>query len=115
MSQHYFDPKKPSRAVIANGPNGGCVLWWVGHALDLEIALVGGDPEDLGLDDAPPGLSIWEGRYAYFNDSHPMGPDEGCTSLPKGAFRVLTDEEWTLVREGRAPWNERDWILTGPA
>lgn len=101
-----YDPKRPSRAVIANGRWGGAVLFWVGHELMGLTALA-----DLGLDDAPEGLSIWEGRYAWGSGwNAAMGIDEGGDADPRGAFRALTDAEWSAVRDGCPPWDEHEWL-----
>jgi hypothetical protein len=98
-----------SRAVVCMSKDGhGCVLHWVGADLHNEISDAGfTDLGDLGLDDAPVGISIWEGRYRYWQSGAPFDPPE-YNGEAKGTFRAPTDEEWTLLRSG-APWNENDW------
>ena len=97
-----------SRAVIACDAKGnGCVVWYIGRSLAIEISEAGStDLGNLGLDDAPHGISIWEGEYVRGPGSY-ENPDDGMT-LPSSssAFRVPTDEEWTAIREQRNPWPE---------
>ncbi len=98
-----------SRAVIANGrSNGnGCVVWWTGTHLHYEIHEAGlSDLSDLGLDDAPHGISVWEGYYHYTQDFSPEGVNEGGEAIPHGVFRAPTAEEWAAIHENRTPWPE---------
>lgn len=97
--------REPSRAVIANGSKGciGCVLWFVGEDLEYEISDVSSRLDDLGLDDAPHGISIWEGRYVTRQVGNPYDGIE-WESDAKGSFRAPTDDEWQAIREGRSPW-----------
>lgn len=95
----------PSRAVIANGKRGGAVIFaapdsYVAH----QVCEYGPPLGDLGLDDAPIGISIWEGDYVWRSTSYeyPLEGDED----PVGAFRAPTDDEWAAIREGRNPWGE---------
>lgn len=107
-----YDFDKPSRAVVANDSGGkGLVLWYVGGHLNLEISEAGMGPhlDELGLDDAPDGISVWEGIYTYKGSSR-YGLDEGAESSPKGSFRPPTDEEWAHIRLGQCPWNVHDWL-----
>ena len=108
-----IDPTAPSRAVVANSPQGGAVLWYVGADISFEIQEGGlSDLGDLGLDDAPEGISIWEGTYLWFSDAT-FECDEGGHSESRGAFRKLDREEWAAVEAGHAPWNPADWEI-GP-
>ncbi len=101
---------KDSLAVVASDGKEGCVLWTAGPHVRMEIEEFNMcSLSDLGLDDAPQGISIWVGRYVWFNDSHPLDPDEGSSSEPRGAFRAPTEDDWTAIREGRCPWNDDDW------
>jgi hypothetical protein len=69
------------------------------------------DLDLLGLDDAPEGISIWEGEI---RTSHTNTPDANeYDSWLEGAFRSPTDEEWTAIREGRCPWDEKEWQKDG--
>lgn len=106
-----MDRDKPSLAVIAcDGSGQGCVLYTAGPHLQLEIyennlrAL-----DELGLDDAPAGISIWEGKILYFKSGSPLEPDCGFEPDVKGAFREPTEEEWTAIRAKRCPWDDEDW------
>ncbi|KKN31774.1 hypothetical protein LCGC14_0820580 [marine sediment metagenome] len=96
----------PSRAVVACDGNGhGAVLWTVGPHVAHEMNEAGMvELSDLGLDDAPLGVSIWEGVYVT-----PPAPalqesagDEG--TQPAGKFRPPTDHEWDAIKAGRCPW-----------
>ncbi len=101
---------KDSLAVVASDGKEGCMLWTAGPHVRMEIEEYNMySLSDLGLDDAPKGISIWVGKYVWFNDSNPFGPDEGSSSEPRGAFRPPTEDEWTAIREGRCPWNDDDW------
>lgn len=92
-----------NRAVIASdGAGNGAVLFWEGADFEHEIGSEYFDElSDLGLDDAPHGLRIWEGRYVYTNCSGET--DEGYYSVPKGKFRELNDTEWEHMKRGKNP------------
>lgn len=99
-----WDWNKASRAVVAKG-HIGCLLWYVGGHISFEIEEVGLYYLDLlGLDSAPPGISIWEGIYEpetdYFGDT---------ITHPNGEFRPPTEEEWEAIRKGNCPWNPSEW------
>jgi hypothetical protein len=96
----------PSLGVIANDAGGhGCVLWAVGAHLRFEIEECGlRQLGDLGLDDAPHGIAIWEGKYLWTPGGW-ENPDDG-EMHPVGKFRAPTHEEWAAIREGRCPWDE---------
>lgn len=95
-------PRPISRAVIANSNGNGAVLWCAGPCIENEVREVSSRLDDLGLDDAPHGISIWEGRYVWRSTSweNHLEGDSG----PEGAFRAPNDEEWQAIREGRNPW-----------
>lgn len=96
---------QPSRAVIANHDNcTGLVLWHTADSyLDHEIDQLGSRRlDDLGLDDAPHGISIWEGTYVWQPGGYEC-PEDGM-SMPDGRFRSPTDDEWVAIRDGRNPW-----------
>jgi len=95
-----YDWSKPSKAVIAMSGDGGfgCVLWTVGAHVNSMIREAGvNDLDLLGLDDAPEGISIWEGDTKTV---HTHTPDcnewdswlEGSFRAPfsKGADRTCT-------------------------
>lgn len=90
-----------SKALIVRSHNYGCVLWYKGEHISREIDSNGTALEDLGLDSAPQGLSVWEGTYV--STSHYYDDDSGY-SEPKGYFRILTGEELIAVHENRNPF-----------
>jgi hypothetical protein len=98
------EEKCQSKAVIAANHKGfGCVVWYVGPGLINEIEEAGlQELGDLGLDDAPEGISVWEGIYVWSRGPYEC-PEDG-DSAPVGAFRRPSDEEWIAIREGRNPW-----------
>jgi hypothetical protein len=102
-----WDFDKPSRALVAcDGEGHGVVLWWVGGHLEEEIEEAGlRRLDELGLDDAPQGLSVWEGRYEYFR------PEDDPAPHAVGTFRDLTDPEAEAVLEGRNPWDPAQWKM----
>lgn len=94
-----------SCAVIAcDGRGNGCVLYTGGPAVKAEIQNVSDHLGDIGLDDAPAGLSVWVGKLLTWRTSD--GEYEGEL---KGAFRPLQPEEWKAVQAGVSPWNDADW------
>jgi len=106
----HYRSDKPSRAVVAHGGMGnGCLLHWVGIHLEVESEAGFTSLDDLGLDDAPEGISIWEGKYTWSSGVNGEGIDEGGDAAPDGEFRALTDAEWAAIRENKAPWDEADW------
>ncbi len=111
-----WDWGKKSRAVIASRNGDGAVLWWVGGHLDFEICESGlSSLDDLGLDNAPDGVHVWEGVYHYTESYGEYGgPGDGCEAEPDGEFRKPTEEEWVAIREARCPWDENDWLEAMP-
>lgn len=102
---------KPSLAVCASDGNNGWVPWHCGPHVEMQIDGLSAQLQDLGLDDAPKGISIWEGTLAggertYEGDYYDV--------YLKGTFRAPTDDEWAAIREGRCPWNSTDWELETP-
>jgi hypothetical protein len=91
-------PPKLSRAVVASSGAGdwGVVLWYEGPDLEREIEEVGLGmrTDNLGLFDAPDGLSVWEG--CYINVGGELEAD--------GTFRDLSREEWMAIYGGESPW-----------
>jgi len=106
-----YDWKRPSRAVVACRGGIGQVLWHVGAHMAFEITEGGLDWIDLGLDDAPDGISIWEGVYRFIPEYTEWGQPEGGSTTPEGKFRAPTDAEWEAIREGRNPWDDQNWKL----
>lgn len=102
-----YDWSKPSLAVIASDGNGyGCVIFTVGAHVEFELKEGGlRDLGDLGLDDAPRGISIWEGK----TESHRDYEGDVDTWL-KGTFREPTEQEWASISRGGCPWDWRAWF-----
>ena len=109
-----WDPTKTSRAIIASHHGHGVVLWHVGAHLDAEIEGVGllylGD---LGLDDAPDGLSVWEGFYVAKPGMSGEPWDE--TMQPEGAFREPNALEWRAIQRKECPWDKSHWMIDAPS
>ncbi|HVY79848.1 MAG TPA: hypothetical protein VG994_02610 [Steroidobacteraceae bacterium] len=107
MSLETEAPKwTADRGVVANPKRGvGCVLFAApGSYLEHETDEFSGRLDDMGLDDAPFGISVWEGHYAGGGSTWHTGDYEDC--YPVGTFRPPTDDEWTAIREGRNPFGE---------
>lgn len=96
----------PSRVLVAAGPHRGAVLEYEGSGISNEIDEAGlYELDELGLDDAPRGLSVWEGDYIWEDgwcEGH-RSPENG-QSHPEGKFRPLTAEEWATVSAGKPLW-----------
>jgi hypothetical protein len=60
--------------------------------------------DDLGLDDAPLGISVWVGKYLMRTVSYYDGPEYESDAV--GHFRPPTAAEWEAIREGQSPWTE---------
>ncbi len=93
-----------SIALIANNGGKGVILEYNGAGIEASVEAIGVRYlDDHGLDDAPDGLSIWEGRYLVTRSGNFEHPDEYDAELD-GTFRDLTDREWALLRETGTPW-----------
>jgi len=105
-----WDFSKGNLAVVASRNGYGSVLWWVGLDIDLQISEYGAhDLGDLGLDDAPDGIHVWQGNYIWSSGVNYEGIDEGGDAEPRGVFRPPTTEEWALIQKNECPWNIEDW------
>jgi len=106
VPQCPYDFENPSKAVIANVGGDGVVLWYVGGHLDYEIneAGMGVDLCNLGLDDAPEGLSVWEGKYIGHKHETMDGTEYETECV--GEFRDPTEDEWELIRQNVCPWGD---------
>ena len=95
----------PSYALIAMGESNGTVVYWRGPHIGAEVVECSSDLEDLGLDDCPVGLWVWEGRYVVetYYDTYE------CDTTPEGTFRKLTEQEIQALVEGRCPWTIEEW------
>lgn len=90
-----------SIALVANRNGAGVVLEFSGSGIEEEVNAVGSRLDDLGLDDAPDGISIWEGHLSVSKPDYFSG--EVDTELV-GVFRELTEEEWVRLRLTGTPW-----------
>jgi hypothetical protein len=105
-----WDWGKKSLAVVTCRNGEGSVLWWVGGHIDFELSEAGMvSLGDLGLDNAPDGLSIWEGVYDYHRDQSYFHDDGGWTEA-NGDFRRPTEEEWEWIKSNQCPWDAIDWM-----
>lgn len=109
-----LDPRnwdKPSKAVVASdGCGNGCIIFRCGPHLDEEINAVGSRLSDLGLDDCPEGIWVWEGIYrGITHPSTPNGPEEYDTEVD-GKFLIPTAAEWSCIRTNVCPWDEKEWF-----
>jgi hypothetical protein len=85
-----------SIALIASVNGRGVILAYDGPGIEDYIEAIGSRYlGDLGLDDAPDGLSIWEGHLSTCGE---------YDAEPCGSFRALTDAEWARLRETGTPW-----------
>jgi hypothetical protein len=87
-----------SIALCANVDGYGVVLKCAGETIRNEIGDMGPNLEDMQLDKAPNGLSIWEGEYQWCGDL-----EDGYTEST-GKFRSLTPEEWERLAKTGVPW-----------
>lgn len=112
---HTDDPRdwsKPSRAVIAyNAREFGIVLWYVGAHVATMIEQIGAhDIDELGFEnEAPIGISVWEGKITGGRYNSYAGDYDDCYLT--GTYRQPTGEEWLAIREGRCPWDADEWLL----
>lgn len=98
------EEQQRSHALVANGRHRGCVLQYRGPGIENEIDECGlYDLDELGLDDAPEGLSIWEGTLHTRRVGNPMDGEEWEGELV-GGFRPLSPEEWAVVVSGGQLW-----------
>jgi hypothetical protein len=98
-------PHLPSKAIIAcDGKGNGCVLFYIGDGITEEIETgTYCSIDELGLDKAPFGLSVWEGEFVACVDEY---EPENYTK-PEGSFRELTEAEWKAVKDKQNPWTLR--------
>ncbi len=106
-----YDFSKPSLAVVASDGQGeGAVLWTVGAHLNLEMEEIGlYRLDELGLDNAPLGISVWEGKGVWSRGpwEHPQDGDMELV----GEFRDPTKLEWAFIKDNECPWNDEEWKL----
>jgi hypothetical protein len=89
-----------SIALIANNNGKGVVVVSCGDGISYFAEACGPYLSDMGLDDAPHGLTIWEGRVV--SSYSPLDGDHDAELV--GSFRALTDAEWGRLAATGAPW-----------
>ena len=100
-AESYSDQN--SKAVLASNGRDGIVLSAVGYDILYQMEEGGLIMlADLGLDDAPEGISVWEGCYVQVPGSYEC-PEDGDLE-PIGKFRTPTDEEWECIKINKCPW-----------
>jgi hypothetical protein len=103
-SKEDFETDSRAVCVAGDDPSAGVVLWYDGAWLDVEIHEVGQGLmlEDLGLVNAPAGISIWTGRYVTTRYDNPeTGIDYDTEAV--GTFRELAPAEWLAFMKGENP------------
>ena len=83
----------------------GAILYSRGKDLEKELEEFPGFLDELGLDDAPDGISIWEGFFEARITVYPKDKVECYSTHPVGRFRKLTDKEWAALKRGFNPLN----------
>lgn len=96
-----------SVALIVNVKGKGVVVTYEGDGIEANFEAIGSPYlDDQGLDDAPEGFSIWEGRLCITNTCWEYPSEYDCEL--DGTFRDLTDREWSLLRETGVPWELKE-------
>lgn len=108
LGWNRYDWRKPSLAVVVSNGDRIAVPWTAGVHVRFDLVEHGLGFEDLGLDDAPDGISIWEG---VTKGGQYIGDGEYSDPYLDGTFRQPTDEEWAAIRAGRSPWNDDEWLV----
>ena len=113
------------RIVVAAQDGHGLALWtWTKPTpskwtVEDYFTDFGRHIEDLGLDDAPEGISVWEGDLVTTESWTDCGKEYDTELEPanrEDPFRDLTDAEWAAIRTGQNPWGEvpsRSTIING--
>lgn len=106
------DPRnwdKPSKAVIcSDGKGNGCILFHCGPHIDTELNVVGRQLDEIGLDDCPEGIWVWEGIYQTIKHDYTDGME--YSTEPVGKFSHPTRIEWGCIQGNICPWDEKDWL-----
>lgn len=114
LMTHEWDKynwNKLSLAIVASdGAGHGAVLFTAGPHVAFDIHEIGlRDLWDLGLDDAPSGVWVWEGKHVGGDGSRSPEGDYSDAYL-QGTYRPLTDEEWAALKRNECPWSDEEWI-----
>ncbi len=98
--------EEPSRLVIMNWKGKGVAGFPSDVAMEQELSDVSPLLADLGLDDAPDGVSIWQGKVRWYKCGYP-GEEEWNSELI-GEFRRPTADEMAALAAGVWPWPNPD-------
>lgn len=110
LDEREWNWGKLSRLVCVSDGNDGAVCFHVGGHIESHIEGIGSNKlSDLGLD-APPGVTIFEGKYVGGSTHRNMEGDYDDPDFV-GKFREPTDEEWKAIRSGEPPWDVNEWFL----
>jgi hypothetical protein len=91
-----------SKAVVVNAGGGdGVVLWYEGAHMAIEVVREGPYLDGLGLENAPHGISVWEGKYVPVEDQAPFEYE----TKPVGMFREPYPDEWAAILKNEPPWD----------
>lgn len=93
----------PGIAFIAAHGGHGCILAFEGEIMYYEFESISSRTlDEHGLDDAPDGLSIWEGSIQGGGKDEYNGDYYDCYFV--GKFRPLTEAEYMRLAKGETPW-----------
>jgi len=106
LDERPKEPYVPSKALIACMGGTGVLLEYIGSAISWHVDEFSSSLDDLGLDDAPDGLSIWEGTMGSRRVQTQDGDDWDYEV--NGAFRDLTPEEWDKLKAGEPLWSQEE-------
>lgn len=111
-----LDWSRPSLALVAcDGHGQGCVIYTAGPHVRYMLDEIGPALDDIGLDDAPPGISVWKGK-TLGTKSHDGESDVELVAVDENErFRAPTPNEWLAIEHGACPWNESQWLVIAGA
>lgn len=87
------------KALVANHQGTGIVIYVSDSTFSEALDSVSWKLDDVGLDDAPDGISVWEGVMQTI-----WVTKEESDFVLKGTFRQPTIEEWNHLASGNNPW-----------
>lgn len=103
--RRYPWDKRDSIALIASSGGTGVILEFDGTGIEGDIETESSRRlDDHGLDNAPDGLSIWEGKLRVTSSRY----DEDVDCELVGEFRELSRVEWGLLETSGVPWEKAD-------
>ena len=85
--------------ISSDGKGNGVVLYCKGENIEKETA-IWTDLSNLGLEEAPHGLSIWMGT---FEEESIEGESNTVIKVLKGTFRKLSIKQMLMLRDGINP------------